>query len=313
MKLDRLLSLLVVLLRRERVQAKELAAMFEVSVRTIYRDVEAINLAGIPVVTYQGAGGGIGIAAGYRLDRSVLTADEMAVFASLLQGISAAFPGMSHAVLLEKLKNTLSAAQLETLDAKMQQLIIDLSPWGGPDRQSEYIPRLRQAIETARVVEFVYVNADGMRTERRVQPYSLVRKGQAWYLYAWCLLRQDFRFFRLGRMKELTVTPVVFERKKISSQQILPENEWSGEEKLVEIEMVFIPKMADLAADWFGEAAERMDDGRTQVRIKLPESNWLYGFLLSFGAGAEVVGPPRIRAGVARIAAEITEKYASRT
>lgn len=313
MKLDRLISLLVVLLRRERAQARELAEMFEVSVRTIYRDIEAINLAGIPIVTYQGKGGGIGIAEGFRLDRSVLTADDMALLAALLKGMSAAYPGPRHEVLLEKIKNTLPEAQLELLNRRMKQLVVDLSPWGGQERQKEKITLLRQAIEAAQEIEFAYTDADGVRTDRRVEPYTLVRKGQAWYLYAWCLLRRDFRFFKLARMKDLKVTETVFARKDIDPEQLPLENEWYKEENLVELELVFIPELTELAEDWFGQAASRFDDGRTLVKISLPESNWLYGFILSFGTGVEVAGPPRIRAQVARTAAEIVRMYSTET
>ena len=111
MKLDRLVSILVLLLRRERVQARELAEMFDVSVRTILRDVEAINLAGIPIVTYQGSNGGIGIAEGYRLGKSVLTEDDMSTIISTLSGIAGSIPDSRHGVLMEKLRNIISTSQ----------------------------------------------------------------------------------------------------------------------------------------------------------------------------------------------------------
>ena len=129
MKLDRLVSIIVLLLRKERVQARELAEIFEVSVRTILRDIEAINLAGIPIVTYQGANGGIGIAEGYRLDKSVLTENDMSTIISALRGIDGTIPDSRYGILMEKLRNALPSSQLEALDAKVQQLIIDLSPW----------------------------------------------------------------------------------------------------------------------------------------------------------------------------------------
>ena len=115
MKLDRLISILVILLRKKRVQAKELAQMFGVSVRTILRDVDAINLAGIPVVTYQGINGGISIAEGYRLDKSVLTSNEMAVIISTLKGVACTLPDSEYKILIEKLKNILSSSQNENL------------------------------------------------------------------------------------------------------------------------------------------------------------------------------------------------------
>ncbi|HBK68371.1 MAG TPA: YafY family transcriptional regulator, partial [Firmicutes bacterium] len=129
MKLDRLLSILMLLLRKDRVQAKELAEKFEVSTRTILRDIDAINLAGIPIVTYQGVNGGIGIAEGYRLDRSILTSDEMVSIITSLKGMARLIPESQHEILLEKLKNILNLSQLEKLESKTRQLIIDPSPW----------------------------------------------------------------------------------------------------------------------------------------------------------------------------------------
>ncbi|MEL7654391.1 MAG: YafY family protein, partial [Bacillota bacterium] len=193
MKLDRLVSIIVVLLRKEKVQAKELAEMFDVSVRTILRDVDAINLAGIPIVTYQGANGGIGIAEGYRLDRSVFTSDEMASILSTLKGLSGSLPGSKHEVLLEKFRNVISPSQIELLNTKSNQLIIDLSPWIGNDQLKERLKVLEKAISERKIAEFAYLDTLGSRTKRTVEPYSLILKGQNWYLYAWCKLRQDFR------------------------------------------------------------------------------------------------------------------------
>ena len=108
----------MLLLRKDRVQAKELAEKFEVSTRTILRDIDAINLAGIPIVTYQGVNGGIGIAEGYRLDRSILTSDEMVSIITSLKGMARLIPESQHEILLEKLKNILNLSQLEKLESK---------------------------------------------------------------------------------------------------------------------------------------------------------------------------------------------------
>lgn len=177
MKLGRLVSILVLLLRKERIQAKELAEIFEVSVRTILRDVDAINLAGIPIVTYQGANGGIGIAEGYRLDKSVLTEDDMSTIISTLRGISGTMPDSKHEVLMEKLRNALPSSQLDSLDTKVQQFIIDLSPWGSNELFKHSVACIRRSIENNNEIEFIYIDSSGNRTNRRVEPYSLVLKG----------------------------------------------------------------------------------------------------------------------------------------
>lgn len=309
MKIDRLISILVVLLRKERVQAKELAEMFGVSVRTILRDVDTINLAGIPIVTYQGFNGGIGIAEGYRLDKSILTSDDMAAILAALKGMDGTIQDARYEVLTEKLKNTLSSAQMETLDLKTNQLMIDLSPWGGNGRPKEIITQLRQAIEQFREIEFVYTDAEGRSTSRRGEPYTLVLKGQNWYVYVWCLMRRGFRLFKVTRMKDLVVLDRFFEpRPEARSRQPL-EQMWQTDETIVELELIFDAGMEQMAEEWFSGEWFKREDGRFQVNIAWPENKWLYGFLLSFGPGLEVAGPPHIRALIAQAAGEILNKY----
>ncbi|HOE57213.1 MAG TPA: YafY family protein [Bacillota bacterium] len=313
LKLDRLVSILVLLLRRERVQAKELADIFEVSVRTILRDVEAINLAGIPIVTYQGANGGISIAEGYRLDRSVLTEDDMSTIISTLRGIAGTMPDSKHEVLMEKLRNVLPSSQLAVLDAKVQQLIIDLSPWGAGKLLREITASIRRAIENHYEIEFKYIDSEGRRTNRRVEPYSLVLKGQKWYLYAWCHIRQDFRLFKLSRMRDLAVTESVFQPREASIEQLNWEDPWSKSEKQISLKLVFEKEMDSIVTEWFGEDAERQEDGKLLVNAVLPEGNWLYGFILSFGNGVEVLEPLHIRRIISDISKAIYEKYSLKT
>lgn len=309
MKLDRLVSILVVLLRKERVQAKELAELFEVSVRTILRDVEAINLAGIPIVTYQGANGGIGIAEGYRLDKSVLSGDDMAAIITMLKGVSGSIPDSKYQILLEKLKNTMPSSQLEAVNSKVNQLVIDLSPWGGHGSAKAFMTEIKKAIENRKEIEIDYVDSSGNRTSRRVEPYSLVLKGQKWYLYAWCHSRQDFRFFKLSRIKELRCTDIGFKPREMSLEQHPWDEEWKRADKTVSLQLIFEKEMESIVAEWFGESIEKQEDGRIMVFASLPENNWLYGFILSFGMGVEVISPPHIRKVLAEISKGLYEKY----
>jgi predicted DNA-binding transcriptional regulator YafY len=309
LKLDRLVSILVLLLRKERVQAKELAEMFDVSVRTILRDVEAINLAGIPIVTYQGANGGIGIADGYRLDRSVLTEDDMSTLISTLSGIAGTVPDSRQGVLMEKLRNIMPASQLENLDSKIKQLVIDISPWGANELLKESVASIRKAIENHKEIEFTYIDSEGNRTSRKVEPYSLVLKGQKWYLYAWCHIRQDFRLFKLSRIRELLVTNTCYEPKKVSMGQLTYEDQWKTPENMISLELVFEKEMETIVTEWFGGELEKLEDGKLLAKAMLPENNWLYGFILSFGMGVEVINPPHIRKILADTSKRIYEKY----
>lgn len=313
LKLDRLVSILVILLRKERVQAKELAEMFDVSVRTILRDVDAINLAGIPIVTYQGANGGIGIAEGFRLDRSVLTRDDIASVIASLKGVARTIPDKRHEVILEKFKNTLSPSQLEILNSKVDQVVIDLNPWGGNEGIKDRLGDIRKAIEGSVEIEFVYTDSVGEKTNRRVEPYSLVLKGQKWYLYGWCAVRQDFRLFKLSRMTELKITDENFKPRQVSMDQLPWDSEWTKPDNVISLELIFENEVENHVMEWFGEDAVKGEDGKIMVKSMLPENNWLYGFLLSFGTKVEVINPPHIRRILGQMAGEIYKKYSSET
>ncbi len=313
LKLDRMMSILVVLLRRERVRAKDLAEMFDVSVRTILRDVDAINLAGIPIVTYQGANGGIGIAEGYRLDKSVLTHDDMAAIITMLRGVSGTMPDARHDLLMEKLINTQSPAQQEILNFKSRQMVIDLSPWGGDGWVGDKLTAVRKAIGNLKVIEFTYIDTGGKRTHRSVEPCSVVLKGQKWYLYGWCRLRQDFRFFKLSRLRELKVLEETYNPKEVSVERLPGDNEWPTSDSMIQLRVVFEKEMEGIIDDWFGHEMVKDRDGKIMVTALLPENNWLYGFLLSFGTGVEVVSPPHIREILADIAQKIYKKYSQGT
>lgn len=309
MKIDRLVAILVLLLGKERVQAKDLSQKFEVSTRTILRDIEAINQAGIPIVTFQGANGGIGIAEGYRLDRSVLTGDEMAAIVSTLKGIDGAVSGRQHEILMEKLKKSMSAPQLEKLDAKLNRLVIDLSPWKEDEQTKEKLAEIVKAIDATQELELTYLDNESKRTIRRVEPYSLILKTQNWYLYAWCHLRNAFRYFRVSRIKELTNTGVLFKPRQIVPQNLPSERLWSQAGEMVTLELAFIEQMESILPDLFQEGIQGRRDGRIMVRTTLPDSLWMYGMLLSFGLGLEVISPIHVRQRLGEMARDISNTY----
>lgn len=311
MKIDRLVAILVILLGKERVQAKDLAQKFEVSVRTILRDVEAINQAGIPIVTYQGANGGIGIAEGYRLDKSVLTTDEMAAILSTLQGIDGAVNTKTHAILMDKLKNSLTLPQKETLDQKLNRIVIDLSPWQDDAATREKLARIMSAIETSRLLEFTYNDSAGVKTRRTVEPYSLILKAQNWYVYAWCTLRNNFRYFRVSRLADLVTLEMSFTPRQVSPQPLPERNVLNQMGEPVVLELAFMEELESIVEEFFREGIDSRRDGKIIVKTTLPENRGVLGLLLSFGAGVEVISPPHIRKKMAEIAAEISRIYSS--
>lgn len=308
MKTERLLSIVFVLINRRLVQAKELADRFGVSVRTIYRDIEAINAAGIPVVTYQGSGGGIGLMEGYRLDRSVWTEKEMADIFAALHSLSSY--GGGHELLMDKISGVVSPAGAAAFRSRAARLVIDLSPWGPSGQLEHHLSGLKRAIEESLAVAFTYVSGEGEETQRCAEPYTLMLKGQAWYLYAWCGLRGDFRLFKLGRMKDLRITDRRFERLDIDIADPPWSQNWSDGGGGTSIRLRFHPGGRRLAEEHFSiDELDYSEDGGCYVSIRVPENDWIYGFLLGFGPALEVLEPAHVRSRLAAMAAAVAGQY----
>ncbi|WP_308221946.1 HTH domain-containing protein [Lysinibacillus sp. BPa_S21] len=182
MKLERLLSIIIILLNRRKVQAKDLAEQFEVSIRTIYRDIDSLNAAGIPIVTYQGTNGGIGLSEGYRLDRNLLTNDELATIVTALRSISTSYGKEQNQRLVEKINSVVLPAHEEEFQHKTNRVLIDYSPWEGIERLRPKLQLLDEAIDSCVLVYFTYSNAEGEVSKRIVEPHMLRLKGRQWYL-----------------------------------------------------------------------------------------------------------------------------------
>ena len=196
MKMERMIGILSILLQQERVTAPELARRFEVSRRTIQRDIDALCRAGIPLVATQGAGGGISIMEGYRVDRTLLTTPEMQAILAGLRSLDSVSGNRQYARLMEKL--SAGAGELLPGGARM---LIDLSSW----YKSSLAPKIeciQAAIGQGQTIRFEYFSPKGKST-RTIEPYYLIFHWSAWYVWGWCLTRQDFRLFKLGRMTDL--------------------------------------------------------------------------------------------------------------
>lgn len=176
MKLDRLLAILVLLINRGRVQAKDLADTFEVSIRTIYRDIDTLGQAGIPVVTYQGASGGIGLAEGYRLDRNVLTDKDLASIVTALRSVSTSHTNVARDLLMEKLSSIVPEAKNEDFQANTSRFIVDYSMWTHPEALQIKLQLIEQGMDQLRPITFTYCSAEGTQTHRTTDPHTLVLK-----------------------------------------------------------------------------------------------------------------------------------------
>lgn len=305
LKIDRLLSIIIYLLNHQKVKAQELADRFEVSLRTIYRDLDAIGQAGIPIVTFQGGAGGVAIMDGFKLDKSVLSRDEILSIITGLKGINSISSDMRTRLLIDKFSGI--STESSSISAG-QELVIDLSPWNKYDQLGIMIDEIKMAIHNRQNLDFLYITGQNI-TRRRVEPHVIVFKQSNWYLYAFCLLRQDFRLFKLKRIYELSLSDQIFTPREFSLDKI----NWDDEPQYLQLEpvvVVFDPVLKYAVRDIFGpDNYEILDDGRIKVSFPGQGNDWLYGFLLSFGDKAEVLSPVEVRKSIKTMALNILAIY----
>ena len=204
MKTDRLIGILSVLLQKDKTTAPELAEQFEVSRRTINRDIETLCMAGIPIQTLRGPGGGIRIMDGYRMDRMILTSKDMQMILAGLRSLDSVSGSRYYSQLMEKIQ-TGSSEFISGRDS----ILIDLSSWNR-DSLAPKIETIQDAVETRHLISFQYYAPTG-DSVRTVEPYYLIFHWSSWYLWAWCCDRQDFRLFKLNRMVHVRKADNVFE------------------------------------------------------------------------------------------------------
>jgi len=298
MQSTRLFEITYALLNKKAVSARELAAQFGVSTRTIYRDVEALSLAGIPVYTEKGKGGGIRLLPDFVLQKSLLNEQEQNEILSALQGLHAV-KAVDADGILQKLSAVFNKNVTPWLD-------VNLIGWS--DEAAEIFSLLKNAIFESLIIEFDYYGMDGYMTHRRVEPIQLGFKSRAWYMKGYCLTREDVRLFKLTRVRGLEVTAKHFPPRDIRDE-VSPSGQVM-EEPLEEIILKIAPEMTYRVFDEF-EIAERQPDGSHIVKISWPQDEWFFGFVFSFVEHIEVLAPAGVRDAISEKAQRILEKYST--
>lgn len=283
MKLDRMLGILTILLQKDRVTAPELAERFEVSRRTIGRDIDAMCRAGIPLVTQQGSGGGISIIEGFKLDKSVLTADELSSIIAALKGIGSVSGQSNVERVLDKLH-----ANADAVVSMREPVVIDLSSHDG-ERLAEKIELIKRAVLGNRIIEFDYIYEKG-ESRRRVEPHYVVFQWDAWYVFGFCLDRSDYRLFKLQRLWNLQICDETF-----SPRDVPPEKQdfeaWSaksGEHTLVAL---FDPSEKHRLIDAYGPNSYQETAEGLRFEISFTKPDYILTWLLGFGGKVRVVEP----------------------
>ena len=297
MKDNRLFRILYYILEKEKVTANELADKFEVSVRTIYRDIDSISSVGVPIFTTQGKGGGIKIDNEYILNKSLFDANEKEQIIAALQG-------------LEKTNKVYKSELITKLSALFKiknsnWIEIDFTSWGSNNTYQDLFNTLKIAIINKNIISFSYISSKAEKINREVKPIRLLFKEQDWYLYAFCLLRNDFRYFKLSRMKDLEVLAINYEdnfENAVLKKELKYEN-------IVNIKLKFDKSVAFRVYDEFNEAIEEDEKGNLYVEIKIPNNYKLYNYIFSFGSNVEILEPKEIRNQFKNMINEIAKKY----
>ena len=205
MRIDRMLSITIMLLNRDRISARELAEKFEVSVRTIYRDIEAINIAGIPVVAHSGTNGGFSIMENYKIDRQYLTLNDMISIITSLNSVGFILDDINADSAMEKIRNLVPREKESEINLKAEQIVIDILPWGYPVKYKRMLKEIQRAIKSNYLTNIFYTNSRRESVSRLIEPMTLILKGYIWYLFAFCRLKNDYRIFRLSRIFDMKI------------------------------------------------------------------------------------------------------------
>ncbi len=300
MKTDRLIGILSVLLQEEKTTAPALAERFEVSRRTINRDIETLCKAGIPIQTTQGTGGGISIMDGYRMDRTILISKDMQMILTGLRSLDSVSGSGYYSQLMEKIQ----AGSSDFINGK-DSMLIDLSSWYR-ESLAPKIEIILDAIGDRRLLTFRYYAPSG-ESERLVEPYYLVFRWSSWYLWCWCCYRKDFRLFKLNRMDNVQKTETAFECRNMIMPDLSNERIFPGG---ISVKALFSPDMKWRLVEEFGsECFIENDDGRLLFSADYTDMENLISWLLTFGDKAEVLEPKEAREKMIYLVQNMTTIY----
>lgn len=297
MQESRLFRIVYYLLENGKATAPELAQKFEVSIRTIYRDIDAISSAGIPIYAAQGKGGGISILSDYTLEKSFLSEQEREQILMALQGIMST-TGKTSDELLTKLSGLFQMKFTKWIE-------VDFSDWVQGKPQQNTFVLIKNAIFQKKVISFCYFNSKGNNSKRNARPICLVFKSKDWYLYAFCLLRNDYRFFKLTRIRQVEMLSDTFTQDftpiRIEKQIHI--------EKTITVKLKFDRRIAFRVYDEFTDNITEDTQGNLYVQVNLPDNEILYSYLLSFAEYVEVLEPQCIRKQIKKRLQKMQEKY----
>ncbi len=275
---NRLFEIVYILMQKKKVTAKELANKFEVSTRTIYRDIETLSGANIPIYASKGKDGGIGILDEYVLNKTILSEKEQNQILFALQGMKKV-KGHDEEDILEKLSILFNKKINDWLK-------VDFSNWS--NIQEERFDIIKSAILNKQLVQFTYYNSKGEESRRIVEPLQIWFKDKSWYLISYCRNKEDYRIFKITRIKEIKILQEHFKR------ELPKEEKYNFKNILLELEIS--KEMAYRVYDEFENSEiSKKENGNFIVKVEYIENEWVYSYILSFGEHIKVIAPNRAK------------------
>ena len=290
-RLSRVVSIMIDLMNNKIVDTNYLAGKYEVSVRTIYRDIELLELSGIPIISEKGKHGGFSILEGFRIDKRILTEKE---FSILLRGIQTLVNNKDKEAqaVYDKLVSILETSKKEKIIKYSNNVTIDISPFDLKEQINEYYNQLHFAIENRNNVKITYYSVGKGISTRVIEPLMLKFKSANWYVYAFCKEKQDYRYFKLARIKEMEILKEHFVEREIIQDEI---SNSFNDGKEIEIVLQTDKELSIMIQENYNIIKIEENDKFDLITIKYPLNNWIYHAILSFGDKAIVISPENIR------------------
>ena len=299
MKIERLLAIVMILLSKESVVGKELAERFDVSLRTIYRDIASINEAGIPIITSPGVGGGIAMMKSYKVTKGIFTRSDLA---SMMMGLGFASSAFSHeeiAHTLAKIASMVPKEHEQEIGFRANQIMFDAADWIGGYNLRPKLEQIRAALDGRKRLTFQYWNRQGEKTLREVEPHQLLLKANRWYLQGFCVRKQDFRLFNISRMAEIATQEGTFTPRAIPPAFTAFTDAMS--KKTSPIELIVRASAMNRMLDYCREdSIMPVDDAHYRVSLDFIQDDYGYGILMSFGADCVCINPIHVREELTR-------------
>lgn len=307
MKFEIMIGILLELLSKKFVKATYLAEKFGVNVRSIYRYINELDYAGIPLYSVRGQNGGFAIVDTYKIPATFMTVKE---FEHTIATLSAITEGVPDKVLSSAIAKLKAVVKNETsgFDIKSGCLVIDAGPWGDTVGYKSKLVTLQKSIDNCKKLFIRYHDRNGEISERTIEPHLIVFKQGLWYVYAYCHLRNEFRFFKTGRIERATILEESFTRRDLSNTE-LPLNFWHNNTNTVDVSMEIDKLYLSDVEEWLGIENISEINGKHVANVKLPLDNGLVYKIMSYGGGIKVLEPKSLKEEITKCAQDIIDKY----